>query len=321
MVAVPAGPGWAGRYTTAACCLDLGEAEARVVPGTRVAYVPTAALVVRRAALAQGEPGRVFDPALRWGEDVDLVWRLHAVGWRIRYDPAVRVSHHEPEGWPALRTRRFRYGSSAAPLALRHPGRVPPLVLHPWPALTAAGLLAGSPAVASLGFTGSVLAMHRTLHRAGIPARGVVPAMLDGTRQTWLGMGRYACQYGMPVLAAALVAPGGAAPARRWARRAAVASLLLGPPLTAWPARRGTLDPVRYVLGRLADDVAYGTGVWAGALRARSLAPVRPVIAWHPFRTSPARHPADCAPSAHGATGADETQGVRRWPECGRPCS
>jgi mycofactocin system glycosyltransferase len=321
MVAVPAGPGWAGRYTTAACCLDLGEAEARVVPGTRVAYVPTAALVVRRAALAQGEPGRVFDPALRWGEDVDLVWRLHAVGWRIRYDPAVRVSHHEPEGWPALLTRRFRYGSSAAPLALRHPGRVPPLVLHPWPALTAAGLLAGSPAVASLGFTGSVLAMHRTLQRAGIPARGVVPAMLDGTRQTWLGIGRYACQYGMPVLAAALVAPGGAAPARRWARRAAAASLLLGPPLTAWPARRGTLDPVRYVLGHLADDMAYGAGVWAGALRARSLAPVRPVIAWHPFRTSPARHPADCAPSAHGATGADETQGVRRWPECGRPCS
>ena len=52
-----AGPGWAGRYTTAACCLDLGDAEARVVPGTRVAYVPTAALVVRRAALAPGRRG------------------------------------------------------------------------------------------------------------------------------------------------------------------------------------------------------------------------------------------------------------------------
>src|SRR5690348_12528826 len=85
MVAVPAGPGWAGRYTTAACCLDLGDAEARVVPGTRVAYVPTAALVVRRAALGGAGAGSVFDPALRWGEDVDLVWRLHAAGWRIRY--------------------------------------------------------------------------------------------------------------------------------------------------------------------------------------------------------------------------------------------
>jgi hypothetical protein len=167
-------------------------------------------------------------------------------------------------------------------------------------------LLAGSPAVASLGFTGSVLAMHRTLHRAGIPARGVVPAMLDGTRQTWLGVGRYACQYAMPVLAAALVAPCGAGRPRRWARRAAVASLLLGPPLTAWPPRRGTLDPVRYVLGHLADDMAYGAGVWAGALRARSLAPVRPVIAWHPLRTGPAAGPRSQSASAGGAAGADE---------------
>ena len=291
MVAVPAGPGWAGRYTTAACCLDLGDAEARVVPGTRVAYVPTAALVVRRAALTtDARAGGVFDAALRWGEDVDLVWRLHAAGWRIRYAPAARVSHHEPEGWPALLARRFRYGTSAAPLALRHPRQVPPLVLHPWPALTVAGLLAGRPELAGLSFAGSVLAMRRTVRRAGLPARGVVPAMLDGTRQTWLGVGRYACQFGAPVLAAALVAPGGAGPARRWARRAAAASLLLGPPLTAWSARRRSLDPVRYALGHLADDVAYGAGVWAGALRARSMAPVRPVIAWHPFRAGPASH-------------------------------
>jgi mycofactocin glycosyltransferase len=290
MVAVPAGPSWAGRYTTAACCLDLGDAEARVVPGTRVAYVPTAALVVRRAALVAGAgAGDVFDPALRWGEDVDLVWRLHAAGWRIRYDPAAQVSHHEPDGWAALLMRRFRYGTSAAPLALRHPGQVPPLVLHPWPALTVAGLLAGSPAMAGLSFTGSVVAMRRAVHRAGLPDRGVVPATLEGTRQTWLGIGRYACQYGMPVLAAALVAPGGAGQARRWARRAAAASLLLGPPLTAWSARRNSLDPVRYVLGHLADDVAYGTGVWTGALRARSTAPVRPVIAWHPFHAGAAK--------------------------------
>src|SRR5262245_4817253 len=155
MVAVPAGPGWADRYTTAACCLDLGDAEARVVPGTRVAYVPTAALVVRRAGLLPGAgPGGVFDPAARRGAGVDLGWQLHDGGRRVRYDPAVRVSHHEPRGWAALLTRRFRYGTSAAPLAARHPGQVPPLVLHPWQALTVAGLLAGRPAVAGLGFAG-----------------------------------------------------------------------------------------------------------------------------------------------------------------------
>ena len=46
---------------------------------TKVSYVPTAALLVRRAALDSVTPGggAVFDPALRYGEDVDLVWRLH----------------------------------------------------------------------------------------------------------------------------------------------------------------------------------------------------------------------------------------------------
>ena len=295
MVAVPAGPSWACRYTTAACCLDLGDAEARVVPGTRVAYVPTAALVVRRAALVQGAgAGSVFDPALRWGEDVDLVWRLHAAGWRIRYDPAVRVSHHEPNGWAALLARRFRYGSSAAPLALRHPGQVPPLVLHPWPALTVAGLLAGSPAVAGL-----------ELHRigaghapGGAPSRDSRPwcgardaqrdpADLAGHRPLCLPV-RHAGA-GRRARAAGRGCPGArAGPGGPRSRR-----LLLGPPLTAWSARRRSLDPVRYVLGHLADDVAYGTGVWAGVLRARSTAPVRPVIAWHPFRADPANRSAD----------------------------
>jgi mycofactocin system glycosyltransferase len=307
IVPVPAGPGWAGRYTAAACPLDLGAAEAPVLPGTRVAYVPTAALLARCAALfGIAGPGGVFDPSLRRGEDVDLVWRLVEAGWRIRYDPTVLVRHHEPGGWRPLLARRFRYGTSAAPLAQRHPGKVAPLVLYPWPTLTVAGLLAGRPAVAGLGFTGSVLAMRTALHRAGLPARGVLPAMASATRHTWLGVGRYACQFGAPVLAAALAAPGGAGRGRHgasrrrhWARRAAAASLLLGPPLTAWSARRGPVGPVRYVLGQLADDAVYGAGVWAGALRAGDLAPVCPVLARRPLRGDLARRaPVRTAPGS-----------------------
>ena len=86
--------------------------------------MPTAALVVRaRRPADAGQGGAVFDPALRCGEDVDLIWRLHDAGWRIRYEPAVRVGHHEPASWPGLLARRFRYGTSAAPLARRHPAR------------------------------------------------------------------------------------------------------------------------------------------------------------------------------------------------------
>jgi mycofactocin glycosyltransferase len=280
---VAGGLTWADRYSAAGSSLDMGGQEGRVAPGSRLSYVPSAALLARLTALnAVAAPG-VFDPELRLGEDVDLVWRLHTAGWRIRYEPAAVVRHHEPESWRGLLARRFRYGTSAAPLALRHPGQSEPLLLYPWPALTVAGLLARRPALAGLGFAGSVLAMRAALHRAGLPDRGVLPAMLRATQQTWLGIGRYSCQFATPVLAAALVAPGGR-PARRWGRRAAAASLLLGPSLTAWAGQRPDLDPVRFMLAHLADDVAYGAGVWAGALRARTTIPVRPAIAWHPLR-------------------------------------
>jgi mycofactocin system glycosyltransferase len=286
VVALPAQT-TAGRYAATCGALDLGEREARVVPGTRVAYVPTAALVVRHAALLDvAHDGDVFDPGLRYGEDVDLVWRLHEAGWRIRYDPAVRVSHHEPDSWPGLLIRRFHYGTSAGPLARRHPAAMAPLVLQPWPALTVAGLLARRPDVAGASFAASVLAMNRTVRRAGLPVTGVVDAMWTGVHQTWLGIGRYGTQFGAPLLVAALVAPGRSTPARRWGRRAAAASLLLGGPLTALATRRPALDPVRFVLGHLADDIAYGAGVWAGCVRARTTAPIRPAVFWRPFRIS-----------------------------------
>ena len=264
----------AGRYTKAAGSLDLGDRPARVAPRTRTSYVPTAALVARRAALQ--EVGG-FDPELRVGEDVDLGWRLHAAGHRIRYAPDVHVGHHEPETWRALLGRRARYGTSAAPLARRHPGNLAPLVLHPWPALTVAALLARRPLLAAGGFGGAVFSMRKTLRDNDIPTDGVVRAMGTAVHQTWLGAGRYGTQFAAPVLAALLVPRG-------WGRRAAVASLLLGPPLTAWAKRRPDLDPVRYTAGALADDIAYGAGVWAGCLTHRTAAPVRPEIAWRPVR-------------------------------------
>ena len=96
----------------------MGERPATVAAGSRVSYVPSTAIVVRRQALA--DIGG-FDESLRYGEDVDLCWRLNAAGWSVRYDPRVVVTHVEPTGLPAL-SRRFHYGTSAGPLARRHPG-------------------------------------------------------------------------------------------------------------------------------------------------------------------------------------------------------
>lgn len=281
-ITADAGVTRAGRYAAAIGSLDLGDRPARVIPSTRVAYVPTAALVVRRSALEQvSGTADVFDPALRYGEDVDLIWRLHHAGWRIRYDPRVQVSHQEPANWPALLTRRFHYGTSAAPLAQRHPTALAPLVLHPWPAVTVAALLARRPRVASTAFAASLLTMTRTLKGARVPTRGVARSMVDAVHQTWLGIGRYGTQFAVPVVLAAAVAPGRRP---RWGTRVAAASLLLGPPLTTWVTRRPALDPMRFTAGQLAEDVAYGIGVWTGCVQARCFAPVRPVVLWRPLR-------------------------------------
>jgi hypothetical protein len=61
--------------------------------------------------------------------------------------------------------------------------------------------------------------------------------------------------------------------------RTAAALALLAPTAADWVAARGELDPVRYAAFHVADDVAYGSGVWLGCLRARTLGPLLPRIA------------------------------------------
>jgi mycofactocin system glycosyltransferase len=274
----------AARYAAVRGSLDLGPRPARVQPGSRVSYVPTAALLVRRAALSAVAAGRdLFDPDLRYGEDVDLIWRLQEAGWRIRYEPAVQVPHQGPESWPGLLGRRFRYGTSAAPLARRHPANMAPLVLHPWPAVTVAALLARRPAAAAAALVAAWFDLTSAVRRAGVPADGAPAATLTAVHQTWLGLGRYATQFAAPALVFALARPGGKSAARRFGRRAAAASLLLGPALTAYAERKPELDPVRFSIGHIADDICYGAGVWAGCLRERTMAPVRPAISRRPL--------------------------------------
>jgi mycofactocin system glycosyltransferase len=279
-IAPLAGRTWAGRYTSAAGSLDLGDRPARVVPGTRVAYVPTAALLARRSALiAVAREHGVFDPGMRAGEDVDLVWRLHAGGWRVRYDPSVHIGHEEPATWRGLLARRAHYGTSAAPLALRHPRHLTHLVLHPWPALTVAALLARRPWLAAGAFAVSVGSMRRTLRARGMPVDGVPRAAAGAVGQTWLGLARYGNRFAAPALAAVMLSGGRA--------RIAAGSLLLGPPLVDWVTRRPALDPIRYTLGALADEAAYGAGVLAGCLTHRTTVPLRPVVVRVPERREP----------------------------------
>jgi peptidoglycan/LPS O-acetylase OafA/YrhL len=66
-----------------------------------------------------------------------------------------------------------------------------------------------------------------------------------------------------------------------WRRRRGVLActvLVALPPLVEWVQRRPRLDPVRWSLASLVDDMAYGAGVWSGCLRWRSLGPLLPTV-------------------------------------------
>jgi hypothetical protein len=231
--------------------------------------------LVRRAALEAvvGAEG-AFDIALRFGEDVDLVWRLDAAGWRIRYDPAVSVQHAEPSRWAALLRRRYHYGTSAGPLANRHPGKLTPFVLHSWSGVAVAGILGRRPLVMATGFAGSVFTLRRALDAAGRGSSPVVRPAASALWHTWLGAGVLATQFASPGLLAAGLMPG----RRAGSRRAVVAGLLLAGPMSEWRRGDRSLDPVSFALGRICDHIAYGAGVLRGSGRARTVAPLLPRI-------------------------------------------
>jgi mycofactocin system glycosyltransferase len=156
--------------------LDMGPHPGEV--GVTVSYVPAAALLVRRAAL----PEAPFDPGLRYGEDVDLIWRLLDAGHRVRYDPDVVVRHEERD----VVKRRFLYGTSAAPLQRRHPKRLTHVRRPPSPLATAnlARLLRAKgvpPALAPLWIAHSYVATVRALTRlVGPYGAGVVYGHIRG---------------------------------------------------------------------------------------------------------------------------------------------
>ena len=278
----------AARFSAAYSPLDLAERPARVTPGSRVSYVPTAVLLVRRSAIDAG-----FDTTLRYGEDVDFVWRLHDAGWRVRYDPSVHVRHPEPQVLSTLLARRFRYGTGAAPLAARHPDRLPPLVVAPWSAALMAAGLAGKPRATATIAAAQILPLARGLSAIGVPAHRAARWPLLGAGHTFLASGR-----AMAELLPALLVAGAV---RQNTRRASLA-LLLCPPLVEWVRRKPPLDPVRWTALAIADDIAYGAGVWAGSVQARSFRSLIPRVVSRRSRSAMAqrqRRTGDCSRTAN----------------------
>ncbi|MDR7303985.1 mycofactocin biosynthesis glycosyltransferase MftF [Haloactinomyces albus] len=249
------------RYEAERSSLDLGSRPAVVRPMSRISYVPSAALVVRRSALS-GMDG--FDANLRFGEDVDLVWRLIERGGTVRYQPDAVVRHDPRPNLPSWLRQRFDYGSSAAPLSVRHPRLLSCARMSRWSAATWALLVSGRPAPALAVATVTAALLPRKLRDRGVPATealrlagtghlGAGRLLAEATRRAWWPL----------VLAACLFS--------RRARMMATAALL---PCVLDAAGKGG----GWLALRILDDLAYGAGVWAGCARERTITPLQPQL-------------------------------------------
>jgi mycofactocin system glycosyltransferase len=239
--------------------LDLGDEPARIRAGTRVSYVPGAAVVVRADAF---DDVGGFDAALRYGEDVDFAWRLDATGWRCRYEPASTV-WHEPRPTVTGRLRQqVGYGTSAAPLALRHPRKLSPLRTNGWTA-SAWGLAgAGHPLAAAGLAVGSALALIPKLD--GVPPRVSFRLAMSGHVLAIRQFASALRRVWWPLLAL------GALVSKR-CRVVAVAAVAIDAPATL-------------------NDVAYGWGVWKGMRAHRCWGPIIPaLVKWPPRRVESRR--------------------------------
>jgi mycofactocin system glycosyltransferase len=272
IVALPDGPrSWLTPYETAASALDMGTAPAAVRPLSAVSYVPSAALLVRRAALGHG-----FDETMRVAEDVDLVWRLTAAGWRVRYDPGAAVAHEHPAATVEWLRRRAFYGTGAALLAARHGSAVAPVVLSPETALAwglaVSGRRWGRTAAAGVLAVSTVRLARRLARPGGSPPAALAAALAArGVGASGRALARAVTRHHWPVAVPAAVL---SRRARRWVLAAAAGDALL-----AWWPQRHRVGPVRFAVARRLEDLAYGAGLWAGAIRARdprALLPARP---------------------------------------------
>lgn len=271
-------------YEHVSSALDMGARRCRVAPGLPVSYLPSAALLARRAGLGTG-----FVEGLSVAEDVDLVWRLVAAGATVRYEPRSEVGHEHRTAVGAFLQRRAYYGTSAALLAQRHANTVAPIVIDRRSALAWCMVLVAHPVALSI-IVGVQLVSIRRLAGVlrGYGIAGPTAMSADLVWRGWLSSGRPLLRrpgreyWPLAVVAAVL---------SRRVRRRVLLALLLDAGLAWCEQTSGSADvdrdgpgPLAFGVIRRAEDLAYGTGVWLGAWRARSLAALAPRLVRAPRR-------------------------------------
>ena len=255
------------RYERAESPLDLGVEPAKIRQNSRVSYVPTAAVLIRTALLHEHDG---FDESFRYGEDVDFIWRVLDANIICRYEPAVIVYHQPRATFLAAWHQRVSYGSAAAPLDRRHRGAATPLRINRWSALAWSALAIGHPIIGVLIAGGSTAALKKKIRSSTdswplalrVAGRGNLYAgrmIAQALTRTWWPI----------ALVLSLTSRRG---------RGLVGAAVLLPSLWSWFTKKPKVSPVAYVALKLADDVAYGTGVWKGVIASQDIGALTPHI-------------------------------------------
>lgn len=256
-------PRWFERYDAAASSLDLGRTGGRVLPGAAVGWLPSACLVGRTEMLAAGDIG-AFEDTWRVAEDVDLVWRLTDADHVVRYDPSVEARHDVRATVRTWLGRKFFYGTGGADLAARHGDKVAPAVLSPTMALSGWALLQrrwwSLPAAA---VAGALTVRNLAPHLPREEGRHAVAVRLAAKGTGWAVRQEAGLllRHWWPLAAVA-------APFSRSVRRAFVTAVAVD--LFVFLRERTGVDPLAALVARRLDDLAYGSGLWWGAICRRS---------------------------------------------------
>jgi hypothetical protein len=120
-------------------------------------------------------------------------------------------------------------------------------------------------------------ALAHRVARLGLPRRWGVRWYGEATYHAVLSLTRYFATFAAPF---ALVY------ARRRRQPLALALLVL-PAFEEWRRRDTTLDPLRWIGVALADDAAYGTGVFWGCLKEGTVRPLIPTLTAMQSRAEP----------------------------------
>lgn len=260
-------PKWFERFDERDSSLALGTRGCVVRPGAAVGWLPSACLVGRANRLGDG-----FAEEMRVGEDVDLVWRLVDDGEVVRYEPG-EVAHHDTRDTLAdWLGRKFVYGTGGADLAARHGRNGAPAVMSATMAVTAAAVLARrrwSLPVLAAGLGYGATSLRRRL--PDTPGRDALALRLGAQGLGWAVRQETALllRHWWPLAAVAATRSG-------TVRRALVSALLVDVIVARIDHPEAPYHPV----GRRLDDLAYGSGLWTGAVRARSLTCLLPRRPW-----------------------------------------